>query len=386
MVDTVILEHSLIPNDIVSIINPATYDNWSPSLKGIVTPPYYGLGSGGFMKSVLNLSNKQLGVYAPKLTYYKRVVRGGFRHVLYIEFSAPKLLYGNNFEELTDNDFVRLCSRLSMTLKEGGVNLSANGLRKCSVKAIHYGKNIILSDNFMLDCILRYLSKANLSLKQQGRKTLYSDGGIAIHASTIPRAFCAYNKKKELISSRITEKGRLEDDSWCQMKMLDALNGIEVLRLELRLETKKAIRTELERHEIATSLSLPFVGLFSAKIAQKLLLAQLADMENRILPILKNESELARFTEQISALNPRIRLNTVALAVTLKTLTDEGKSMREIRELLRVTPQRWSDLMARMGNLNIPPPKLDYLADVKEQLEAFEPVRLERIKDLVYNN
>ena len=66
--------------------------------------------------------------------------------------------------------------------------------------------------------------------------------------------------------------------------------------------------------------------------------------------------------------------------------SDEGKSMREIRELLRVTPQRWSDLMARMGNLNIPPPKLDYLADVKEQLEAFEPVRLERIKDLVYNN
>lgn len=386
MVDTVILEHSLIPNNIVSIINPATYDNWSPSLKGIVTPPYYGLGSGGFMKSVLNLSNKQLGVYAPKLTYYKRVVRGGFRHVLYIEFSAPKLLYGNNFEELTDDDFVRLCSRLSMTLKEGGVNLSANGLRKCSVKAIHYGKNIILSDNFMLDCILRYLSKANLSLKQQERKTLYSDGGIAIHASTIPRAFCAYNKKKELISSRITEKGRLEDDSWCQMEMLDALNGIEVLRLELRLETKKAIRTELERHEIATSPNLPFVGLFNAKIAQKLLLAQLADMENRILPILKNESELARFTEQISALNPRIRLNTVALAITLKALTDEGKSMREIRELLRVTPQRWSDLMARMGNLNIPPPKLDYLADVKEQLEAFEPVRLERIKDLVYNN
>ncbi len=386
MVDTVILEHSFIPNDIVSIINPATYDNWSPSLKGIVTPPYYGLGSGGFMKSILNLSNRRLGVYAPKLTYYKRAVRGGFRHILYIEFSAPKLLYGNNFEELTDDDFVRLCSRLSMTLKEGGVNLSANELRKCSVKAIHYGKNIILSDNFMLDCILRHLSKANLSLKQQERKTLYSDGGIAIHASTIPRAFCAYNKKKELISSRITEKGRLEDDSWCQMEMLDALNGIEVLRLELRLETKKAIRTELERHEIATSLNLPFVGLFNAKIAQKLLLAQLADMENRILPILKNESELARFTEQISALNPRIRLNTVALAVTLKALTDEGKSMREIRELLRVTPQRWSDLMARMGNLNIPPPKLDYLADVKEQLEAFEPVRLERIKDLVYNN
>lgn len=386
MVDTVILKHSFIPNDIVSIINPATYDNWSPSLKGIMAPPYYRLGSGGFMKSVLNLSNKQLGVYAPKLTYYKRVVRGGFRHILYIEFSAPKLLYGNNFEELTDDDFVRLCSRLSMTLKEGGVNLSANELRQCSVKAIHYGKNIILSDNFMLDCILRYLSKANLSLKQQERKTLYSDGGIAIHASTIPRAFCAYNKKKELVSSRITEKGRLEGDNWCQMEMLDALNGIEVLRLELRLGTKKAICTELERHEITTPLDLPFMGLFNVGIAQKLLLAQLTDMENRILPILKNESELARFTWQISALNPRIRLNTIALAVTLKALADEGKSMREIRGLLRVTPQRWSDLMTRMENLNIPPPKLNHLANVKEQLEAFEPVRLERIKDLVYNN
>ncbi len=385
MVDTVILEIGFAPDKIPCTISPDSYDKWSPSLNGIVTPPYCKLGGNGSIKSILNLSDKRLGVYAPKLTFCKRIVRGGFRYTLYVEFSAPKIFFGNNFEELVDDDLDTLCSKLSGLLKESGVNLSVNELRHCTVRAIHYGKNIVLTDGVLPDYILQHLRNANLSLKCREYKTTYSDDGIAIHNATNLRAFCAYDKKRELMSARQTEKGRFEDDSWCQMSILDDLNGIEILRLELRLEAKKAIRAELDAHEITIPNGLLLVDLFSTEIAQKLLLAQIADMECRILPILENESELIQFIEQVSMLNPRIHSDTIVWATTMKILSDKGKSMREIRQLFRVSNQRWSELMVRMGNLSIPPPKVDSLADVKMQLKEFNPVRLERIKGLTYN-
>lgn len=384
MIDTVILEISLAPNRIPCIIRPNSYDRWSPSLNGIVTPPYCRLGGKGSIKSTLNLSNKRLSVYAPKLTFCKRIVRGGFGYTLYIEFSAPKILFGNNFEELVDDDLEALCSKLSELLKAGGVNLSIEELKHCAVKTIHYGKNIVLTNGILPDYVIQYLRKANLSLKCREYKAAYSDGGIAIHNATNPRAFCVYDKKKELGNAKQTEKGRFEEDSWCQIPMLDDLHGVEILRLELRLGTKRAIRAEFETHQISLCES-SLEALFKVEIARELLLAQITNMECRILPILGNELELVSFIEQVSALNPRVQSNTIAWAAMLKVLSDNGKSTREIRQLFRLGDQRWSELMARMGNLSIPPPKVDNLVDVKMQLKEFNPVRLERIKDLTYN-
>lgn len=384
MVDTVILEIGLTPDEIPCTIRPDSYDKWSPSLNGIVTPPYCKLGGKGSIKSILNLSDKRLGVYAPKLAFCKRIVRGGFRYTLYVEFSAPKVFFGNNLEELTDDDLGALCSRLSEFLKVGGVNLSVEELKHCTVKSVHYGKNIILANGVLPDYAIQYLRKANLSLKCREYKASYSDGGMAVHNATNPRAFCVYDKKKELVNAKQTEKGRFEEDSWCQIPMLDDLHGVEILRLELRLGTKKAICAEFEAHQISLC-ELSFEALFKTEIARELLLAQIINTECRILPILENESDIVQFAGQVSFLNPRIHSSTIAWAVAIKALSDAGKSMREIRQLFRVSSQQWSELMVRMGNLSIPPPKVDSLSDVKMQLKEFNPVRLERIKDLTYN-
>lgn len=384
MVDTVILEISLVPDRIPCTIRPDSYDRWNPSLNGIVTPPYCRLGGKGSIKATLNLSDKRLGVYAPKLTFYKRIVCGGFGYTLYIEFSAPKVFFGNNFEELADDDLDALCSRLSELLKVGGVNLSIEELKHCTVKSVHYGKNIILANGVLPDYAIQYLRKANLSLKCREYKASYLDGGMAIHNATNSRAFCVYDKKKELANAKQTEKGHFKEDSWCQIPMLDDLRGVEILRLELRLETKKAIRAEFETCQI-NLCELSFEALFKAKIARELLLAQIINTECRILPILENGSDIVQFAEQVSSLNPRIHSGTIAWAIAIKALSDAGKSMREIRQLSRVNSQQWSELMTRMGNLSILPPKVDSLADVKLQLKEFNPVRLERIKDLTYN-
>ena len=65
---------------------------------------------------------------------------------LKIEFSAPKMLFGNNFDELTDSDFPNLLTKLKRTLKEMGVFILEDHLTSAPVSAIHFSKNIPLTD------------------------------------------------------------------------------------------------------------------------------------------------------------------------------------------------------------------------------------------------
>lgn len=85
MLDTVILQ---IPIGCSAITD---HNQFSPSTKGILD------NQQGFSRYVNNptKADRDKGIYKPKLTIIKR----GSRIYLKIEFSVPKLLFGNNLEE-----------------------------------------------------------------------------------------------------------------------------------------------------------------------------------------------------------------------------------------------------------------------------------------------
>lgn len=59
-----------------------------------------------FWKHINNPTSKdkKQGIYKPRLTALKQ----GKRHSLKIEFSAPKLLFGNNASEVSESDFDKI--------------------------------------------------------------------------------------------------------------------------------------------------------------------------------------------------------------------------------------------------------------------------------------
>ena len=64
-------------------------------------------------------------IYRPRLTGVKRRVRGNFySSFLKIEFSVPKLIFGNNLNELGESDFSKVLSTLKERLIEVGVLIS----------------------------------------------------------------------------------------------------------------------------------------------------------------------------------------------------------------------------------------------------------------------
>jgi hypothetical protein len=105
MVDTVKI---LIP-----VHNPLIFDGsrFTPiTLEQLVN-------SRGYGKTFLNPSPTyaKMGKYMPRLTMYKRMTKVGVIYQLAAEFSAPKMLFGNNFDELIENDFDALLTALHYT-------------------------------------------------------------------------------------------------------------------------------------------------------------------------------------------------------------------------------------------------------------------------------
>ena len=109
MLDTVVLT---LARPRFEIIEP---ERFSPSANVLLLPP---VGSRGKFTCVQNpiKADLQIGCYLPRLTLVGRIHSNGFVVTLRIEFSVPKLILGNNFDELEPRDFADVLDVLYETL------------------------------------------------------------------------------------------------------------------------------------------------------------------------------------------------------------------------------------------------------------------------------
>ena len=145
------------------------------------------------------------GNYKPRLTIYARPVAGAMSKVLKIEFSAPKLLFGNNFEEMADSDFEELINRLQAKLKEMGVWVYAKVLETAVPTGIHYSKNFVLARGTSTSMIISELAKANVSKRLDSNKVRFRNEGhyLSWHTNSFEVVF--YDKVKDLDQSKKSE-------------------------------------------------------------------------------------------------------------------------------------------------------------------------------------
>src|SRR6516165_10206486 len=109
MLDTVVLT---LAQSQFEIIEP---ERFSPSANVLLLPS---VGSRGKFTCVQNptKADLQIGRYLPRLTLVGRIHSNGFVVTLRIEFSGPKLILGNNFDELEPRDFADVLDVLYGTL------------------------------------------------------------------------------------------------------------------------------------------------------------------------------------------------------------------------------------------------------------------------------
>lgn len=266
------------------ILDPARF---SPSAQGLLHPPYYRLGGRGVFQCVQNPTKRDFaeGRYGPRLTLAKRIRQGGFSLTLRIEFSAPKLLFGNNFDELRSRDFDAVVAVLHQSLAGMGVSVTTETLRAARVSAIHYSKNMAFTDYTNCSMVMRELGRIDLNQRLDLSHTDYRNDGHAIryHANNFEVIF--YDKLKDLKKARISEKRAIEKDYSGQRDLFAAADEfprqLEVLRMEVRLGNRAKIMRVMG--QIGADVQPTFAGLFDLGIAKDVLRHFWADVSRQML-------------------------------------------------------------------------------------------------------
>lgn len=149
-----------------------------------------------FVKTPTGLQKKD-GVYRPRVA---GITRGKSR-VARIEFSVPKLLYGNNVDEVTDGDFPEIVKLLRERLADLGVIVSDRTIREAKVSTFHPSKNIILSNKYTVSEVLNELSKVNLTQKMElTKQTFYNGEALQFWSQT--HSLAIYDKKRDYCKSK----------------------------------------------------------------------------------------------------------------------------------------------------------------------------------------
>ncbi len=398
MIDTVIL---LLSQDSFTITDPDKFvPNASSFAKATADKRWITKNSSSAVhgtQSKQNLSRapsrgptkKELlaGIYKPRLTLFYRP-HGEKQIMLKIELSLPKIFFGNNFQELKQKDLPALLQKLSATLAQMGVIISGTALTQAPVSAIHYSKNIPLTDGSTPYHYINKIKEANIKLSLDTNQTDYRNEGHSYkwHCNSYEVAF--YDKIKDLEKARHSDKRALEKDSAVQLNLFDTFaqrKKLEILRMEVRLSKRSKIKSLFKKLGIKANLSLK--GLFKPGISKKILLHYLDELESKRPPLLdyKASGDRALLTALILSnptLGPKRILQMFGLSKAL-----EAVNLRELRAMFKGSSasqnprkgESWYRLMAEAKEVMLPGIESPF-GVIREHLIKFKPLKFKNTR------
>lgn len=384
MIDTIVLT---LKQNMFTITD---HSRFSPSTEGLYNSSgYYRLGGRSNMVCMQNPTPSELknGIYKPRLTVTKRMNKyHEFEITMKIEFSAPKLLHGNNFDELKDDDFRKVAQILQRKLKEMGVLVFWELLIKASVSAIHYSKNIPLTDYSTPYSYLEKIYKANINQRLDLNQTDFRNEGHSLkyRANTFEIIF--YDKLKDLNKAKTSEKRAEEKDNAMQLNLFEEVKvkkPFEVLRMEVRLNRKQKVIQILKQTGIDVEPT--FQALFKKEVAQKILLHYLDEIEAGYPSLLYYSQEPKDFIAEFIINNPKSGLRKAIQMLGLKVLID-AIGIREFREVTKQYGKgKWYELHKELKSFSYPQRNSEF-SNLRNALNKFEPLKLLDFTDKMINN
>lgn len=375
MIDTIVLT---IPRSKYIILD---HNRFEPSTKGLFEPPYYSLGARSNFSCKQNPTKKdfQSKIYKPRLTITKRLKDGSFDIPLKIELSLPKLIFGNNFDELEDKYFDDIILKLRSTLEEMGILINNMDLVNAQVSSVHYSKNIALTDYSTCSTVINELSKINLNLRMDLDKTSFRNEGQIIHYHCNSYEIAIYDKIKDLEQAKVSEKRSIEKGNIIQLNLLDDLDKLkpfEVLRIEVRLNTKNKIKQVLKSININAELT--FKNLFSLDISKSVINYFWKEIEDNINIISAGLESPSRLLETIMSSN-NISCSKALKLLSLIILAQEV-GFRTLRSILNLHGKKnyyWYSLLKELKELNFQDNKrYRAITEIAKSIENFEPLSL----------
>lgn len=354
MIDTVVL---LLSSDTYTITNP---ERFIPSARWALNTSR---GSHGIV-SKQNPTAKELraGMYKPRLTLSHRVSVGGrYDNILKVELSLPKLLFGNNINELRLKDFVTLTQTLVTVLATMGVVTTAQALAQAPMSKVHYSKNIVLTDGSTPHYYISKIKEANIKFSLDVNQTDYRNDGHSFkwHCNSYEVAF--YDKMHDLTDQNdIVKKNRSQRKKF------------EILRMEVRLNKRQKMQALFKTLGIKTNLTLK--SMFKPATAKKILLHYLDEIESKRPVLLDYKADEKALLATLLVHNPTMTPKQILQMYGLKKAL-EVVNTRELRSIFGKSKQRsLTRLLADVQKVKLPTTHNQF-DTVREQLMKFKALR-----------
>lgn len=280
---------------------------------------------------------KREGIYLPKLRYIERPRTQSRRKTydLYIELSLPKLYFGNNFSELTDDLFPEVVNVLSEALQEiYGIGVSPTEIKQATVSRIDYSKNTIFTNRTPASTIINTLATAIVPKTYDMQNTNHKNGGQTYHIHTNSIDVVMYDKVADLRQARVSEKRTHEKDNYTQLNLISEFDkhpNVTIPRWEIRLNNRRRIRQELKT--IGVNEDLRLCHLFSSEISRKVLLLHWQKIINQIPHPESNKDTASQILVACKQSDPNMKFSK-ASALTLMQMLRNEQNERAVRNIV----------------------------------------------------
>lgn len=335
--------------------------------------------SGFYEKHVKNQTNSQKkdGVYRPRISIIKR----GLEERLKIEFSIPKLIFGNNIDEVCEKDFDNIIQKLQESLRDFGVFVFAPNLKKASVSVFHPSKNILLSDNYTASAVIKELRKINLTKKLDLNRDSFRNDGQSIQLYANSHSLVVYDKMQDLKKPK--KRAIDKENTLNQAALFHQLETLwkkpEILRIEARLSNKVKMNAVLVKNGFGKNPT--FEEVFKENICQKIVAAywdELVVKDNLFLFSLSNNPK--QILKKLIQGYPAIKPKEAVYLVGLDQLCKDEDGIRELRGKLekQATSRTWYRMTKDMRKLNLvqnPASCHGWISQTEAQIKAFKPLK-----------
>lgn len=303
-----------------------------------------------YKKVVRNPSKaeKDTGKYFPRLTGYKR--KFSEEANVRIEFSAPKLIYLNNLDELEDADFPRITETLQERLKDMGVILTKSVIENASVSSVHFSKNLLLKDGYTVNYIISEISKIDLRKSFDFAKTRFLNSGQSLYAHTTSHQFVIYDKIADLDKDK--KRAIDKDQTIYQKSLFDELGRKEtkeIIRFEVRLNHKQKMNKVLEG--IGYDKNPTFKDVFCSEMSKRVLI----DYWERIIKernqgLFSVSLSLKEILQVIFLVDKKIKPKQAIYFLGLYMLAKDEEGMRQLRAITtkRMHERTWYRMASNM--------------------------------------
>lgn len=377
MIDTVVL---MMENTQFHIELPQLF---SPSAEAVLRQPSsIRFGKDKVLKHRNNPTPAQRAQsYWPRLTLNVSPAKGGgLQYRLRVEFACPKVLFGNNFDELVDIQFGDLVRSLAEKMGVMGVRVTPEDLSQSLVSAVHYSKNVRLADFTRCTMVLQELAKLNVWKRLDVNSKDFRNHGHVLkwHANSFE--ICVYDKVADLQQARISPKRAFEGEPEGQLNLFNDLHKqqTQVLRLEVRLNTRRKIESTLKK--LNENEPPTFCELFSKRIAKKVLQHFWAELmaEHSMASVLETDIEQPEhFAEAIMAEHPAISpaklTSIIGTTRLLQQVGEKGLAVLFGQKSAKTIKRMITECKKYQPNAT---PRWVAIRQVKTALDNFYPLRL----------